>query len=125
MKATFNGILYDTDEAENICNATSRDGDDFLYQTSEGRFFLVKQSTYLDGVKLRPSESPEDVAPELDSGSDDLEDAGESWASIYSERRRRIRVTRTIVPLSDREALVWCIKTQLPDAFRGRVLESI
>lgn len=122
MKATINDLIYDTDEAEYQCSDSSPDGDDTLYRAEDGRFFLEVQETFLDGVKLRPGESVENLAPELDVCNNDL---GESPARISRRRRKRERVLRRIVPMTEREALTWCVKTQMPDCFRGYVLESI
>ena len=112
MKATIRGATYDTKKAKEICTDASPDGDDILYQTKDGKFFVVLVSTFVNGVKLRPDQEPEDAAPER-------------GLMRWEQRNRRIRCTRRIKPMSDREALVWYLKTQLPDCFRGYVLESI
>jgi hypothetical protein len=112
MKATINENTYDTEKAEEICTDASPDGEDILYRTKDGRFFVVLVHTFLDGVKLRPDEDPYERAPELD----DMK---------LEQVRTRIQHMHEIKPLSDREALVWCVKTQMPDCFRGYVLESI
>jgi len=121
MKATIKGTIYDTDAAQEICNSTSPDGDDLLYRTEDGRFFLVVMSMVVDGVKLRPSEEPEDVAPDLAPTDDSLE----AMLDSLPKRKGRIEVRETIIPLTDREALVWCVKTQLPQCFLGAVLDCI
>jgi hypothetical protein len=120
MKATINGKTYDTEKAKEICNNPSPDGDDTLYRTPDGKFFVEVTSTFADGVQLRPDQSLEDVAPEISPGT------AKVWGEVqYQERVRRTRTERRIIPLSDRETLVWCVKTQLPDCFRACVLDSI
>jgi hypothetical protein len=113
MKATLHGHTFDTEDAKDICNDDSPDGGDWLYQTKDGRFFLVEMTTYLDGRKLKPWEDVNDVAPELQS----LEAMG--------DRLARVELCQQIIPLSSREAMRWCIKTQIPECFRGYLLDCI
>ena len=117
MKATINGRTYDTAKAEEICTDASPDGSDILYRTKDGSFFVVLVSTFVDGVRLRPNEE----VFAFEEACQAWLESGESWkhpqAHITQEKR--------IVTLSDREALVWCVKTQIPECFRGCVLESI
>ena len=115
MKATLNGKNYDTEEASQIAGCDSPDGQDTLYETAEGEFFLRVGSTYLDGRKLQPCEHPYDLAPSL---------RGKGRKALQ-ERLDRLRFEPEIVPLTERQAMIWCIKTQLPECFRGYVLESI
>jgi hypothetical protein len=109
MRTTINGTTYDTEQAEAICNEPSPDGDDQLYRTQCGKFFLVAQNSFLDGVKLKPWQRPDEIAPELSFG----------------EYLERVTLTHEVIPMTDREALTWCVKTQMPECFRGYVLESI
>jgi hypothetical protein len=116
-----NNQIYDTKQAKEICSEPSPDGDDYLYQMPDGRFFLQVGTTFLDGVKIRPDQDVNELAPELDR----VEFRNEPEESYFARRRARVRYVRTIVPISGREALVWCVKTQIPECFRGYVLESI
>jgi len=124
MNATINGLTYDTEEAEEICMCPSPDGDDILYRTEDGRFFLQKSETFMDGVKLCPDQDPDDIIGANYEGMDD-DDFLDELEKASRERERRCKTTRTIVPMTEREALLWCVKTQIPDCFRGYVLESI
>ena len=122
MRATIDGKTYDTERSKEICSNPSPDGDDYLFQTKDGRFFLQIGTTFLDGVKLRPDQDAEILAPELNP----FVCRNEPTEVVAARRRARVRYVRTIIPvMSDREALVWCVKTQMPDCFRGYVLEAI
>ena len=112
MKTTLNGKTYDTDAASEITMHTTSAGENKLYQTHDGEFFLVEQTCSLDGRKLKPWESPEALAPELDDAHPHV-------------RRSRIQFEEAIVTLSTRAAMEWCIKTQIPECFRGYLLASI
>ena len=121
IKAIIKGQTYDTAEAENLTSYSSPDGDDYLYRMPDGRFFLVVDSTFLDGIKLRPSQSVDDIVPELAV----LQTPALSLSELLRRRVNRVRITQRIVPLTEREALVWCVKTQIPECFMATVLESI
>ena len=58
-------------------------------------------------------------APELDGLNCGIPDE-----TILQARRERIKIIDTILPLTDREAMVWCIKTQIAECFKGYLLES-
>ncbi len=119
-RATINGKTYDTEEAEHITNYPSPDGDEELYRSDASGFFLVSTLAWLDGRRLKPWESVEDIAPELGFGN-----MAKRTGDIRAERERRTRVEHEILPLTDREAMVWCIKAHIPECFRGYLLESI
>ncbi len=120
MRATINGRTYDTDKSEEVATGFSDAGDAKLYQTRHRDFFLVKEDRYLDGHRLAPSECIEDIAPELTPRGNRFGDP-----KTTAERGRRYRLCRTIIPVDQREAMIWCIKTQIPAQFRGYVLESV
>lgn len=71
----------------------------------DGEFFLLIHQIYVDGQKL----APHDVWV-------DLRAPGRSQA--------RLQCRQGIRPLKRHEALEWCIKTQIPETFRGLLLES-
>ncbi|MCX6925951.1 MAG: hypothetical protein NT154_22505 [Verrucomicrobia bacterium] len=121
MKATISGQTYNTEKAEEICTDASPDGDDILYRTKDGRFFLVVASTYLDGIKLLPSQDLHDRATELGIDTSLSEAGNLNWTKLQARKT----YTDEIIPLTDRQALEWCVKTQMPDCFRGYVLEAI
>lgn len=115
-RATINGRTYDTSEAEAITDYPSPDGEDALYRSAEAGFFLVSTVTYLDGRRLKPDKSVDELAPELYSGA---------LHEMRAERFRRLKVKRAIIPLTDRDALIWCVKAHIPECFRGCILDSI
>lgn len=120
MKAKVNGRTYNTDTAENISNYPSPDGDDCLYRTRRGEFFLVQQRTFVDGKRLEPWQSASEIDCELSAGT------CTKWCpETRAQKEQRVRVEREIVPLSKRAALVWCVKTQIPECLRGCVLDCI
>ena len=59
-------------------------------------------------------------APELD-----VLNCGIPDETILQARRERVKIIDTILPLTDHEAMVWCIETQIPECFKGYLLESI
>lgn len=68
---------------------------------------------YLDGRKLKLWENVDELAPEL------------APLAANPQRRARVEMSHEIVPLTNHEALVWCIKTQIPECLRGYLLDTI
>jgi len=85
-------------------------GDEYLYQTAAGDFFLLRKIVYLDGRMMGPIEN---MPPELLLGT------------AVAARKRRTRLKEKIIPMSAREALLWCVKTQIPETLRGYLLDCI
>ncbi len=83
--------------------------------------FSTSDSVYM--IKL-PPESVEDGSPDLRL-SNELDPKAETANRILQRRRGRVRTSWRIVPLSDRQALEWCVKMQIPECFRGYFLEAI
>lgn len=106
MKAEIAGKIYDTDTATKLAGkATPSSQQDFL-QTPEGDFCLWVHQVYVDGKKLGPN---------------DL------WVDLRTTASGRSRLSchRHILPLTPREALDWCVKTQIPSPLRGYLLDSL
>ena len=106
VKAEIAGKIYDTDTATKLAGkATPSSQQDFL-QTPEGNFFLWVHQVYVDGKKLGPH---------------DL------WVDLRSTPagRSRLNCHRHILPLTPREALDWCVKTQIPAPLRGYLLDAL
>lgn len=106
MKVLLEGKVYDTDSAKRLAYKATLSSHQELYQTAEGDFFLFLYQIYIDGNKLGPHELWVNLSP-LECGAS------------------RVSLSRGILPLKTREALEWCIKTQVPETFRGYLLESI
>ncbi len=106
-------------DAVEIINDSSPDGDDTLFQTRDGEFFLITTATLLDGKRLEPGQSLEDVAPEIAVGT------ASNLTLAQQQRLRRVKREKTRVDLTREQALVWCIKTQIPDCFRGYLLDCL
>lgn len=105
MKITINGITYDTDQAAKLAHFPTHSSDQQLYRSEAVGFFLLVLQICVDGQKLGPNEV---------------------WIDLGKRpRKTRLCITARIVPMSNREALTWCIKTQIPLPFRGLLLESI
>jgi hypothetical protein len=106
LKATIDGILYDTDESKKLAHKASISSDTQLFQTIDGRFFLLVLSLHVDGRKLAPDEC---------------------WIDLKNLPgiRSRLKVGAEITVLSARQAVEWSVKTQIPETLRGYVLESI
>lgn len=116
MKTRINGKL-----ATEIAMDPSPDGDDTLYRTASGEFYLEEGTTFVDGNKLKPWEEVEVIAPELDY----CRGPAAQITSKIEASRRRVRHVTSIKRLSARDAMIWCIRTQIPECFRGYLLESI
>ena len=106
MKVTINGIVYDTSLSKQLAHKPTASSDQRLYQLPSGEFFLLKLQMLVDGEKIGPNEV---------------------WIDLGREKPRKSRlcITARVLPLSNREAMEWCIKTQIPLTFRGYLLESI
>jgi hypothetical protein len=119
MRTTINGKTYDTDRAKQVaaddyCSSVST-----LYRTAKGEFFLVRADSYLDGRKLAPMEELHEIALEIEPNTARLA------PEVVIERKRRLKWVDTVIPMTQREAMSWCIKAFVPECFRGYLLESI
>ncbi len=122
MRATINGKSYDTAKSKTLISEEADHASFHLYQTKRGDFFLTVEAILLDGRQLKPGESSYDLAPELFSGHPV---GSPERAEVVRERKSRLKSRETLIPLTAREAMVWCIKTQIPEQFRGYVLECL
>jgi hypothetical protein len=106
MKTIISSVEYDSDTALRLAHHATPSTDQQLFQTTEGAFFLLVLQTYVDGIKLKPYEA---------------------WLSLgpNANHTERLGFTEQIVPLQQREALEWCIKSLIPETFRGYILDSI
>jgi hypothetical protein len=78
---------------------------DELYMIADGKFVLREFLRYLNGRKLAPEEKPTDATRD-------------QWENGF-------RTAWQITSLTPREAMSWCIKTQLPSCFQGALLEHL
>lgn len=129
MKATIDGREYDPAQAKHQATfLTYNDTEYVLYQTSDGDFFLLLDCYSLDGRELGPMEVLEDLAPEFKDVT--------PWGSrrpksktalrrLEQEWQRRVKHYERLVPLTNKEALAWCIKTQIPASLRGYLLDCL
>jgi hypothetical protein len=106
LKANIAGIIYDTERSTNLAHKATVSSDAQLFQTRDGRFFLLMLQLYVDGRKLGPREC---------------------WVDLRSTPNllSRLKVGSEIKPLTSRQALEWSIKTQIPQTLRGYLLDSI
>jgi hypothetical protein len=105
VRAQIGQKIYDTDSASSLAGHRTRSSHQELFQTQEGDFFLFIHQIYVDGQKLGPHETWVDLRTNQDPHS-------------------RLDCRQGIRPLQRHEALEWCIKTQIPQTFRGLLLES-
>jgi hypothetical protein len=105
MRVHIGKKVYDTEEARSLATHLTASSQQALLQTPEGDFFLFIHQVYVDGNKLGPHDTWVDLRNTRDPDS-------------------RIQCRHGIRPLGRREALEWCIKTQIPETFRGMLLES-
>jgi hypothetical protein len=105
VRVQIGKIIYDTAAATSLAGFRTRSSHQELFQTEEGDFFLYIHQIYVDGDKL----GPHDV-----------------WIDLRTTRQPNSRLScrQGIRPLQRHEALEWCIKTQIPETFRGLLLES-
>lgn len=106
MKKTIGNTSYDTEISTSLAAERTQSTHQELHQTPEGEFFLLIHQIYVDGKRLNPHELWVD-----------LRDA--------SGEQSRLRCVQDILPLSHREAVEWCVKTQIPETLRGYVLDSL
>jgi hypothetical protein len=106
LKATIDGVVYDTDHSKKLAHKATTSSDAQLYQTEDGRFFLLTLQLYIDGQKLGPEEC---------------------WLDLRKDPKgpSRLKVSAEISAFEPRHALEWVIKTQVPSPLRGYLLESI
>jgi hypothetical protein len=106
VKVTINGIVYDTDAAQKLAHKPTCSSDQQLYRQPDGSFFLLILQLHVDGQPL----GPHDI-----------------WIDLGKKapRKSRLCLTARVKPLSSRTAMEWCIKTQIPQTFRGYLLECL
>jgi len=107
VKITIDGTNYDTETATQLAHRPTCSSDQQLYQTPEGKFFVVYLQIHVDGKKLGPNEIWIDLRRKT------------------SSPKSRLCLTAQIIPLTKHQAVEWSIKTQIPVPFRGYLLESI
>ena len=105
VKVQIGNKLYDSEVAKSLAGHRTPSSHQELFHTSDGDFFLLINQIYVDGQKLGPY---------------DL------WVDLRRTRvpNSRLQCRQGIRPLQRHEALEWCIKTQIPQTFRGLLLES-
>ena len=106
MKVTVGNKIYDSEAATKLAAKPTQSSCQELHQTAAGDFFLFTHQVFVDGNRLGPNEL---------------------WIDLNSAADRRSRLTfgHEIIPLTHHEALVWCVKTQIPETLRGYVLDCI
>jgi len=106
VKVTINGKVYDTNLSKKLAHHPTSSSDQQLFQTDSGEFFLLKLQMLVDGEKIGPHEI---------------------WVDLGEKKPRKSRlcITARVIPLTNRQAMEWCIKTQIPATLRGYLLESI
>ena len=106
VKVTINGTVYDTSLSKKLAHRPTASSDQQLFQSPTGEFFLLKLQLLVDGQRIGPDEV---------------------WVDLGRKKPRKSRlcITARVIPMTNQEAMVWCIKTQIPTTFRGYLLESI
>ena len=106
MRKKIGKHVYDTTTAKSLAAERSQSAHQELYQSPEGHFFLLVHQIYVDGKRLNPHEL---------------------WVDLRkkSSEKSRLRCVQEIVPLTNKEAVEWCVKTQIPATLRGYVLDCI
>ena len=105
VRVQIGNKTYDTASATSLAGHRTRSSHQELYHTPDGDFFLLIHQIYVDGEKLGPHDT---------------------WIDLRTTHpNSRLHCRKGIRPLQRHEALEWCIKTQIPETFRGLLLESI
>lgn len=106
----MNSKRFDPKHAEELANYPTMSTDEKLFRTEEGEFFLKLTDTWVDMRRLSPDE-----------------DAVETYFAAGVENLPSPRVVHTtkITSLTHRQAMEWCIKTQIPETFRGYLLDCL
>lgn len=106
MRKKIGNRTYDTDKAKSLATDRSQSAHQELFHTADGQFFLLVHQIYVDGKRMNPHEL---------------------WVDLRnkSSEKSRLRCVQEILPLTDREAVEWCVKTQIPVTLRGYVLDCI
>ena len=106
MRKKIGNKLYDTGTAKSLAADRTQSVHQELFHSPEGDFFLLVHQIYVDGKRLNPHEL---------------------WLDLRSKtsEQSRLRCVQEIVPLTDRDAVEWCVKTQIPATLRGYVLDCI
>jgi hypothetical protein len=112
MKATINGVRYNTAGLQDIAMEPGNH-EERLYRTKAGDFFIHRIIQCVDGRELAHLE-----AWPLDCD-------GLSVVDHRGIKTRRLSLKESIVPLSRKEAMIWIVKTQIPETFRGYFLDCI
>ena len=121
MRATINGKNYDAEEADCLIHDDSDAETIRLFQTQSAEFFVERSICFVDGRQLKKGETLRERAPELCTMPDDPV----SLAAFDTELERRIEHRTSLLPLSLREAMAWCIRIQIPEVFQEHMLERI
>jgi|GEM_PF-6817484 len=83
--------------------------EEYLYRTKAGRFWLRRTVCFVDGRELG---NLEPIPREVDDAPVEV-------------RQKRLTCKESIVHMTTREAMIWCIKTQIPETLRGYLLDCV
>lgn len=108
---TKTGSEVDLETAEQVAEDPWLSGHVKLFRTGDGKFWLETREIWVDGYRLRGDVDPQDVYIETGIVNPRLDPR--------VDRRKHVQ------PMTPRQALEWCIKTQIPETFRGYLLESL
>jgi hypothetical protein len=106
LKPQFDSKAYETGKGKRLAKLSTLNSEETLYQTPEGGFYLLITETFFKERKLAPFEDWRRL------GVTRLPDD-----RLHDEQRR--------ISLSPRQALEWCVRTQIPETFRGYLLECL
>ncbi|MEI8291754.1 MAG: hypothetical protein WCH99_19985 [Verrucomicrobiota bacterium] len=108
MKKTIKGVTYDTETAESFVWNALMGEDQTLSQTKTGHFFLFAMRPLVDGKLVPKGKDPGEILPAL---------FGDQKSIEHKAAQARLAWRGIIKPLTRRQALAWCIKTQMPRTF--------
>ncbi|MBU6402712.1 MAG: hypothetical protein KGS61_20515 [Verrucomicrobia bacterium] len=94
------------DRTRRLARFSTLNTEEELWQKTDGGFLLRISETYFQGRRLGPLEGWREL------GIKHLPDD-------------RLHTGIRVLPLTKRQALEWCVRTQIPETFRGYLLESI
>lgn len=102
---------FDTKSSQELTACPYLSREEKLYLDPDGQFFLQTCDHIVDGRKLKRDEDFIGLCSELGIG--------------FPDPKKRTRLVKNYKALSFRQALEWCVRTQIPEMFQATLLQAI
>jgi len=114
MKKVIDGISYDTEKDKCLAEKTDYYGMSWsLRQTRSGNFYIHEACYYVSGKRKPYGMDIETFAP------------GCIIRDVHPRFRNDVEERHSIKPITRSQALVWCIRTQMPRTFHKELKRFI